>query len=208
MRNNHVLTSTPANAFELDLPRAQAACPRRPSPGNRQISGTPPPSDEVQRPWIRPAISAILDERRGDRFRSMDNRSRSEADLRTFFSAAADLVVVLHAAFVVIVVLGGLLVVRWPRVAWVHLPAAVWGVFIEFAGWICPLTPLENHLRQRGGSPAYQGEFIEHYILPLLYPAQLTRDTQIWLGGVAIAINALLYWQAIRRASHRKMTIE
>lgn len=115
--------------------------------------------------------------------------------------------VVLHAAFVVFVVLGGLLVVRWPRIAWVHLPAAVWGVFIEFAGWICPLTPLENHLRQRSGSPAYQGEFIEHYILPLLYPAQLTRDTQIWLGGVAIAINALLYWQAIRRASHRKMTI-
>ena len=84
------------------------------------------------------------------------------------FRAAADLVVALHALFVVFVLLGGLLVVRWPRLVWVHVPAAAWGVFIEFRGWICPLTPLENYLRQRGGSSAYQGEFIEHYLLPLL----------------------------------------
>lgn len=117
------------------------------------------------------------------------------------FRATADLVVVVHAAFVGFVVLGGLLVVRWPRLAWVHVPAAAWGALIEFAGWVCPLTPLENYLRQRGGSSAYQGEFIEHYILPLLYPAHLTRATQIWLGSFAVIINILLYWRIIRRAS-------
>ena len=122
-------------------------------------------------------------------------------DLPTLFRAAADLVVAVHAAFVVFVVLGALLVVRRPRLVWVHAPAAVWGVFIEFLGWICPLTPLENYLRQRGGASAYQGEFIEHYILPVLYPAHLTRNHQIWLGSLAVVINILLYWQVVRTAS-------
>jgi Protein of Unknown function (DUF2784) len=101
----------------------------------------------------------------------------------------------------VFVVGGGLLVVHWPRLAWVHLPASAWGVLIEFAGWICPLTPLENYLRQRSGESAYQGEFIEHYVLPLLYPAHLTRGGQIWLGTIALAINVLVYWQVIRKTS-------
>jgi hypothetical protein len=74
-------------------------------------------------------------------------------------------------------------------------------VLTEFAGWICPLTPLENYLRQRGGSSAYHGEFIEHYVLPLLYPVHLTRRGQIWLGSIAVIINVLLYWRAVRRAS-------
>jgi hypothetical protein len=117
------------------------------------------------------------------------------------FLAAADIVVAVHIAFVGFVLLGGLLVVRWRRLAWVHVPAASWGVFIEFAGWVCPLTPLEHYLRQRSGSSAYQGEFIEHYVLPLLYPAHLTREGQIWLGTCALIINALVYWQAMRRAS-------
>jgi hypothetical protein len=110
-------------------------------------------------------------------------------------------VVVIHAAFVVFVVLGGLLVARWPRLAWVHVPAAAWGILVEFRGWICPLTPLENYLRQLGGSSVYEGEFIEQYIMPLLYPARLTPRVQFWLGGVALAVNVLLYWQVVRRAS-------
>ena len=119
------------------------------------------------------------------------------------FRLAADFVVAVHAAFVVFVVLGGLFAARWPRLAWVHLPAAAWGAFIEFRGWICPLTPLENYLRQRGGSSAYRGEFIEHYLLPLLYPAHLTRQHQIWLGGATIIVNILLYWHVARTTSSR-----
>jgi hypothetical protein len=119
----------------------------------------------------------------------------------TLFRAAADLVVVVHAAFVLFVVLGGLLVVRWPRLASVHVPAAAWGVLTELAGWICPLTPLENHLRERSGMSTYQGEFVEHYVWPLLYPAHLTRGRQIWLGAAAIIINVGLYWRVV--SSHR-----
>ena len=92
---------------------------------------------------------------------------------------------------------------HWPRLVWVHVPAAAWGVFIEFRGWLCPLTPLENYLRQRGGVVRYEGEFIEHYILPLLYPAHLTPHHQIWLGSLAVIINILLYWQVVRRALSR-----
>jgi hypothetical protein len=122
-------------------------------------------------------------------------------DLPAAFRATADLVVLVHVVFVVFVVLGGLLVARWPRLAWVHVPAAVWGVFIEFRGWICPLTPLENYLRQRGGSSAYQGDFIEHYMLPLLYPANLTSRVQVWLGSLALMVNVALYWRIVRGAS-------
>ena len=91
----------------------------------------------------------------------------------------ADLVVVVHFLFVLFVVLGGLLVLRWPRVAYFHVPAAVWGAAIELGGWICPLTPLENSLRQQAGGTGYSGGFIEHYILPVLYPSALTRDIQL-----------------------------
>jgi Protein of Unknown function (DUF2784) len=114
----------------------------------------------------------------------------------------ADLVVLVHALFVVFVVLGGLLVLRWPRVAWLHLPAAAWGVLIEFAGWICPLTPLENALRTRGGGAAYTGGFIEHYLLPVLYPAGLTKTLQWVLGSFALVLNAALYALVIAR--HRR----
>jgi hypothetical protein len=115
------------------------------------------------------------------------------------FRTAADLVVGVHAAFVIFVVLGGLLVVRWPRLVWVHVPAAVWGVFVEFAGWTCPLTPLENYLRERSGLATYQGDFVEQYVLPLLYPEHLTRALQVWLGTAALIINIFLYWHVIRK---------
>jgi hypothetical protein len=111
----------------------------------------------------------------------------------------ADATVVLHLAFVLFVVLGGVLVARWPRVAWVHLPAAVWGAWVEFAGWICPLTPLENWLRQRGGGAAYSSTFVEHYLVPVLYPSALSRELQWGLGGLVVAINAVVYLFALRR---------
>src|ERR687896_2492334 len=101
----------------------------------------------------------------------------------------ADLVVVLHFLFVVFVVFGGLLVLRWPRLAYVHLPVAAYGALIELVGWICPLTPLEKRLRERAGLEGYEGGFVEHYILPVLYPAGLSRDVQLVLGALVIAIN-------------------
>ena len=105
----------------------------------------------------------------------------------------ADLVVLIHLAFILFVVFGGLIVLQWPRIAWLHLPCAAWGALIEFAGWICPLTPLEQKLRIAAGENGYTGSFIDHYIVPIVYPADLTRSDQIWLGLVVIAINALAY---------------
>jgi len=118
-------------------------------------------------------------------------------------SLAADLVASLHLAFVVFVVSGGLLVLRWPRSAWVHLPAAAWGASLELMGWICPLTPLENRLRHEAGLAGYEGGFVEHYLLPVLYPGSLTRSVQIVLGLSVLLINATLYgWMLRRRARH------
>jgi len=111
----------------------------------------------------------------------------------------AEIVVGFHVGFVLFVVLGGLLVLRWPRVAWVHLPAAAWGALIEFAGWICPLTPLENRLRRASGTAEYAGGFVEHYLLPVLYPAGLTRGVQYVLGACVVVVNAAVYWWVFRR---------
>jgi hypothetical protein len=94
---------------------------------------------------------------------------------------------------VLFVVLGGLLVLRWPWVAFLHLPAAAWGALIEFGGWVCPLTPLEQSLRRSAGDAGYSGGFIEHYILPLLYPSALTRQIQVLLGVLVLAINLAVY---------------
>jgi hypothetical protein len=113
--------------------------------------------------------------------------------------ALADLVLVVHFGFVLFVVLGGLLVLRWRWVAFVHIPAAIWGVLIEYSGWVCPLTPLENSLRMRGGDAGYSGGFIEHYIQPMLYPAGLTRGTQIVLGSLALLVNLTAYGVVIAR---------
>ncbi len=121
----------------------------------------------------------------------------------------ADLVVVLHAGFVLFVVLGGLAALRWPRAAWLHLPAAVWGAGIEFLGGICPLTPLENQLRQLGGEAGYAGGFVEHYLLPVLYPQALTRGTQYVLGGFVVLLNLAVYawvWRRWRRSRARRQS--
>jgi hypothetical protein len=110
----------------------------------------------------------------------------------------ADFVVIIHVGFVLFVVLGGFLLRRWPKLVYAHVPAAVWGVLIEIAGWVCPLTPLENSLRARGGQARYEGDFIEHYILPVLYPHGIHRITQLLLGVIALAINAVAYALYVR----------
>ena len=111
----------------------------------------------------------------------------------------ADLVVLLHFAFVAFVVGGGLLVLRWRRLMWVHLTAAAWGAWISFAGWICPLTPLENWLRRQGGDAGHAGGFVEHYILPILYPRELTRGIQVGLGALVLVVNLVVYWIVWKR---------
>ncbi len=116
-----------------------------------------------------------------------------------FYASAAVLVLAAHLAFVLFVVFGACLVRRWPRLLWLHLPAAAWGVFIEVSGRGCPLTLLENGLRLRAGLDGYGEGFLEHYLLWLLYPGGLTREVQFGLAGVVLTINVLLYawvWRA------------
>jgi hypothetical protein len=117
-----------------------------------------------------------------------------------WYRLLADAVLIVHLAFIVFVALGGLLVLHWPRLAWLHLPAIAWGAWIEFSGWICPLTPLEIGLRARGGEATYAGGFIEHYITRLIYPDGLDRRHQIVLGALVLVLNAGIYaWLLWRR---------
>ena len=119
------------------------------------------------------------------------------------FQLLAEATVVLHFVFVLFVVFGGLLFAWRPWVAWLHLPAAIWGAWVEFAGWVCPLTPLENWLRQRGGGPTYTFPFVEHYLLPILYPASLTVELQWVLGSLVLTVNAAVYYVVLRRRARR-----
>jgi hypothetical protein len=116
-------------------------------------------------------------------------------------AAIANLLVLAHFLFVLFVILGGLLLFRWPRVAFVHLPAAAWGVLIELNHWICPLTPLEQSMRRAAGEQGYTGGFIDHYIIPLIYPEGLTPEIQWVLGAIVLLINAAIYgiWLLKRR---------
>jgi hypothetical protein len=114
------------------------------------------------------------------------------------FRTLADVTLVAHAAFVAFAVLGGLLVMRWPRLALAHVPAVLWAAIVEYTGWICPLTPLENALRQAGGGAGYTGAFLDHYLVPLLYPAELTRGCQAGLGSALLLLNAVAYWHVWR----------
>lgn len=111
----------------------------------------------------------------------------------------AGLLVVIHLLFVVFAALGALLVLRWRRVAWAHLPAAAWAVFIEMSGGICPLTPWENAFRARAGLDVYSGDFIARYIFPLLYPQGLTRGMQVAIGTAVLLVNLALYALVLRR---------
>ena len=121
-----------------------------------------------------------------------------------WYRGAADFVLVVHFAFVVFVVLGGLLALRWPRAAWAHIPVALYGAAIEFAGFICPLTPLEVWLRRQGGEAGYEGGFVEHYMTAALYPTGLTREIQVALGIGVLAINAVVYTIWWRKGRRRK----
>lgn len=118
------------------------------------------------------------------------------------WSLLADVVLALHTAFVVFVVAGGLLVLRWPEVAWAHVPCAAWGALVELMGWVCPLTPLEIRLRRMAGESAYEEGFLAHYFEPILYPSGLTREVQLWLGVGVIVLNVAIYavvWRQRRR---------
>ncbi|HEX6440131.1 MAG TPA: DUF2784 domain-containing protein [Candidatus Binatia bacterium] len=112
---------------------------------------------------------------------------------QTVYPLLADLVVLVHLGFVVFVGLGGLLMMKWPGLIWIHLPAVFWGIVIELSGWICPLTPLENWLRRKGGEENYQFDFVAHYLLPMLYPQGLTRRSQILLGVLVLLVNVAIY---------------
>ena len=122
-----------------------------------------------------------------------------------FYKLAADAVVLLHLGFVLFVVAGGLLVFKWRWIALLHLPAVVWAVLLEFCGWLCPLTPLELSLRETGGQAGYSGGFIEHYILPVLYPVELGTTLQIAMGSFVVVINVALYGWLLWRLKNRDM---
>lgn len=171
------LVHTPARATPPEPVGERTARPRpaylpAPSAADRPLTAEPAPRPLRQRGPMDPAHYRLL----------------------------ADLVVVVHLAFVAFVVAGGLLVLRWPRLAWAHVPAAAWGALIEFAGWVCPLTPLENDLRRLGGEGGYGGGFVERYLVGVLYPGGLTRAHQVALGLLVLAINGLVYWRLWRRS--------
>lgn len=115
------------------------------------------------------------------------------------FAVLADALVVIHLGFVGFVVLGGVPALRWPRLRWLHLPAAAWGVWIEVSGWLCPLTLLEDALRARAGEAVVAGGFVERYLLAALYPDGLTRTDQLMLALLVLTINVAVYTHPLRR---------
>lgn len=121
-----------------------------------------------------------------------------------FYRMAADGVVVLHLCFILFVFLGGLTLFWRPWMVWVHVPAAVWGGIVELTGAPCPLTPLENHLRRAGNAEAYSGGFVDHYIMPIVYPPGLTRETQVVLGVLILVLNFGIYYKFLARKKKAK----
>ena len=120
----------------------------------------------------------------------------------------ADALVILHFAFIVFVVLGALTAYRWPKMAWVHIPCALWGAWIEVTGGICPLTPFEVRFRRMGGTEGYAGSFIEHYLEPIIYPSGLTQPAQFLLGGLVVVVNLSAYGFLLWRRSAASPTAE
>jgi hypothetical protein len=117
-------------------------------------------------------------------------------------TALADFVILVHVGFILFVLFGGLLAFRWRRAPWMHLPVVAWGTAVELFGWVCPLTPLENLMRRAGGGAAYSVSFVEQYLVPLVYPAELTRELQLLLGGAVVAVNAVVYFLVLRRVDN------
>jgi hypothetical protein len=116
-----------------------------------------------------------------------------------FYRIAADLVLVAHFAFIILVVAGALVAFRFSWFAWIHIPAASWGAFVELTGRICPLTTLENFLRVHAGQEGYANSFVEQYIFPVIYPAGLTRQVQLLLAGLVVAVNVIIYAMILLR---------
>jgi hypothetical protein len=110
-----------------------------------------------------------------------------------FYRYAADAVLLLHLAFITFAVFGGLLAIWWRKILFIHLPAAAWGVFVEFTGRVCPLTSLENTLRIKSGIAGYSESFLEHYLLGIIYPEGLTREIQYFLGALVVIVNIVIY---------------
>jgi len=121
---------------------------------------------------------------------------------QTVYRLLADLTLLAHFAFIVFVLLGGLLVLKWPQIAWLHIPAALWGALTEFFSLPCPLTPLEKYFQRLAGDTPYEGDFIARYLLPLIYPAELTPTVQIVLGAIVVALNIAIYGWLLARQPH------
>jgi Protein of Unknown function (DUF2784) len=117
---------------------------------------------------------------------------------RMSYHLAATTIALVHLAFILFVIFGGFLVLRWPKLMWIHLPAAVWGVLIEWFNWYCPLTKWENYFLQQAGRAGYSGGFVAHYIMPVIYPAGLTRGHEIVIGVFVLVLNAGIYMRVFR----------
>jgi hypothetical protein len=124
------------------------------------------------------------------------------------YRLAAELILVLHLAFVFFVLFGGLLCLHRTRWIWLHLPSMIWGVWVEWAGWVCPLTPLENHFRRMAFGQGYPKGFIEHYLVPLIYPEQLTMSLQWLLGGLILVINILVYYCVLQKQRKQQREVD
>ena len=120
------------------------------------------------------------------------------------YSFLADLLVLFHLVFILYVIAGALLIFKWPKTLWLHLPACFWGMTVEFTGWICPLTPWEIRLRRLAGEEGYTGSFIEHYLIPIIYPSGLTREIQMVLGGTVLIVNLSLYTLILIKSKKKK----
>ena len=120
------------------------------------------------------------------------------------YSFLADLLVLFHLVFILYVIAGALLIFKWPKTLWVHLPACFWGMTVEFSGWICPLTPWEIHLRRLAGEEGYTGSFIEHYLIPIIYPSGLNRGIQMLMGSIVLIVNLSLYTLILIKKRKRK----
>jgi hypothetical protein len=117
---------------------------------------------------------------------------------RMLSNLAATAIAIAHLLFILFVLFGGFLVLKWPKVMWVHLPAATWGMLIEFGGWYCPLTRWENHFLRAAGRAGYSGGFVGHYIMPLIYPSGLTRGMEVAIGALVLVINLGVYVRVFR----------
>ncbi|MGQ1784992.1 DUF2784 domain-containing protein [Saccharicrinis sp. GN24d3] len=121
------------------------------------------------------------------------------------YKVLADIIFMLHLFFIVFVVLGGILVLRWEKLVWVHIPLALWGVIVEWGNFICPLTPLENKLRELGGGTGFELSFTEQYLYPIVYIDNLNREVQLVLGLIVLFINFVVYSMVfLRKKNHEK----